>query len=729
MLETIRSSAGAQPLLSDLGLSPPPADEKPFDLGRILGVLRRRKWSVLGFMVLAVGLVLLVTSQLEKRYTATALLAVDTREAQMLGFEPGIVDGIGAGTVVDTQVEIARSSAVLGRAANTLGLVNWPEFAIRPPLIETIGSFFGFGPPEGATLPVSRTFNDLSATDRATLLKELTERLEISRRGLTSIVSISASATTPDGAAQIANAVANAYLQEQIESKLNSTERAAEFLRGRVASLATDITNLEQQIDDFLQTKLAEATTPETRALMTQLRDAARDRDSSAATLSGLQTAMKAQDYTRLSLLVDGQQSSLARQRAALIDEMASTDQQRSEAARTKLTALDAEIRTAAERRIASVQSEVAAAESRNATLRTQVDEALARQQLPKEFSVEIFRLQRDLETRRGLYDNFLTKLGQVEQQTDFNLPDSRVVAAAAPPDRSSYPPIVIIAVCAVVLSFIGGLGLAVLREHYVGGVTSVEQLEDVAHIPILAGVPRLAASVGGGRPDMAIINQPLSAFSEAIRRVRLGVEAFVPKGKLCIFVTSPLPGDGKTTMALALARHAATTGSKTLLIDADMRHPSIHRVLDHVPERSLIDFLAGTPGKADGQMPVIRESSSNLDFILGADGNAIATDVMLMSDRFAELMKFARDNYDVVILDTPPIGLVVDARIVARFCDVGIFVVRQGATSQHHIRSSLRDLSLRLDLPICGILNQIDRSSAYAYGRHSKYGQYYGAA
>ncbi|MEO8667395.1 MAG: GNVR domain-containing protein, partial [Bauldia sp.] len=670
----------------------------------------------------------LVTSQLEKRYTATALLAVDTREAQMLGFEPGIVDGIGAGTVVDTQVEIARSSAVLSRAASSLDLVNWPEFARRPPLLQTLRSLVGLGPREGATPLAKRSFTDLSPADRAALFKELSQRLQISRRGLTSIVSIAAEAASPEGGAQVANAVANAYLQEQIEAKLSSTERAAEFLRSRVASIAADIARLEQEIDNVLQTKLAETASPQTRTLMQGLRAAAQERDAGAAALASLQTAAKTGDFARLSQLIEGQESAFAGQRAALIEEMASTDQQLTELARTKLASLDEEIRKAADVRIASVQAEMSVADSRNADLRRQLDRALAQQQLPKDFSAEIFRLQRDLETRRALYDNFLTKLGQVEQQTDFNLPDSRIVAAAEAPDRPSYPSVGLVAAAAAVLSFFAGLGLAILREHYVGGVGSIEQLEDVTRIPILAGVPRQSASANGGRPDMAIVDQPLSAFSEAVRRVRLGIDAFAPKDKLCIFVTSPLPGDGKTTMALSLARHAAATGSKTLLIDADMRHPMIHRTLQHKAERSLIDLLA-EPAGGDHVFPIVREPNGQLDFILGAEGSVIATDAMLMSERFAELMQFARANYDVVILDTPPIGLVVDARIVARYCDVGIFVVRHATTSQRHIRSSLRDLTLRLDVPLFGILNQVDRTSTYAYGQQRKYSQYYGAA
>lgn len=728
MLETVRHGKNASMAYPDFA-APVSAPTSRLTGREVLGLLRRRKWTVLATMAGVFALALLVTSQLERRYTATALIAVDSRDAQLVGFEPGVIDGIGNAGIVDTEVEIARSSAVLSRAAERLDLASWPEFAARPPLLDTLGSMIGIGAESEAPAAPAAAFADLPDTERARILKELSEILSIGRRGLTSVVAISATTTSPERAATLANAVAEAYLQEQIEAKLSSTERAAGFLRTRVDRIAGDISALETELDTFLTTKLAEAGSPETRALMLKLGESTRLRDEGATTLAGLQAALRSRDYQRLAVLADGGQSTFARERATLVEALADTDQAKLASAKEKLAALDDEIRAAAERRVSSVQSEVTDADNRIATLRREIDVALSQQQLPKDFSVELFRLQRDIETRRVLYDSFLTKLGQVEQQTDFNLPDSRIVAAATPPDKASYPPLNAIAAGTLFLSLIAGCGLAILREHFIGGVSSPEQLETLTRMPVVSAVPRLPSSQGGDRPDAVIVTQPLSVFSEAIRRLRLGVEAFAPGDKLAIFVTSPLPGDGKTTIAMALARQMAATGSKTLLIDADMRHPSVAAALDQAPKDGLIDFLSKPAGDVGEQISIFKEAASGVDFVLGAGPSAVATDALLMSNRFADLMRFAREAYDVVIVDTPPIGLVVDARIVARYCDAGVFVVRYAATSQHHIRSSLNELAGRLDIPVCGVLNQVQRNSGYAYGYGRKYDRYYASA
>ena len=189
--------------------------------------------------------------------------------------------------------------------------------------------------------------------------------------------------------------------------------------------------------------------------------------------------------------------------------------------------------------------------------------------------------------------------------------------------------------------------------------------------------------------------------------------------------MTSAVPGDGKTTLALALARQMAMTGHSTLLIDADLRHPAVHKYLDETVSHGLIDFLSQPLEAAPEQLSITREPASGVSFVLGGNGSAVATDTLLMSNRFDQLMKFARDNYDVVIVDTPPVGLVVDATIVARHCDLGVFVVRYASTSQHAVRTGLRDLK-RVDVPICGVLNQVEMAEGYRSGHDRRYRHYY---
>jgi len=167
-------------------------------------------------------------------------------------------------------------------------------------------------------------------------------------------------------------------------------------------------------------------------------------------------------------------------------------------------------------------------------------------------------------------------------------------------------------------------------------------------------------------------------------------------------------------------------TGTSTLLIDADLRHPSIHRLLNENVDQGLLGFLAQSQGAGADRLTMVTEAATGAHYVLGAEASAIATDSLLMSTRFDELMAYAREKYDVVIVDTPPVGLVVDATIVARHCDLGLFIVKHAATGQHAVRAALRDLTRRVDLPICGVLNRIERGDGYRYGYGRDYQGYY---
>ena len=703
----------------------PPAADRVFELRSLIDLIIRRKWAVIGTMAVIICLSLLFVSQLQQRFTATALIAIDSRDDQLLGFQTSTQDSIAANSMVDTDVEIAQSSTVLGGAAEQLNLVAWPEFAARPPLLDRLKSIVGLATVTVDPTTQPKSFASLSDRERTALVSALSHVINISRRGLTSIIAISATDRSAEGAAQIANAVGDAYLQEEIEARLTSAQQASAFLRERVDGLASDVTQLEAQIDSYVTSKMSEIGSPAAKALMAQLQQVTNDRDSSGASLSQLQAGLQSGDFDRLSGMLDSAQADLAAQRRSLVAELTATDQDRVAAAREKLASLDQEIQAAANQRATSLQSALNDADSRITDLHKQLDSALAATTLPSDFSAQFYQLQHELDARRSLYETFLSKLGQVEQQSDFQLPDSRVIAAATPPERPSFPPSGAIAVATFILALVGGVGFAFLRENFIGGINSVEQFESIAGTRVLATVPRRARTASVERPEAAVLSEPLSSFSESIRRLRMGIEGYAVNKRIRVFVTSPLPGDGKTTIALALARQTALSGRRTLLIDADMRHPSIHTAIGESPERGLLDFLAEPAGQPD-QLAIVKESESGLDFILGPKASVVATDALLMSDRFADLMKFASENYDAIIIDTPPIGLVVDARIVAKFCDVCVFVVRSGVTNQHSVRAAMREVRTESDIPICGVLNEVRHEPYYAGGYGRKYRAYY---
>jgi uncharacterized protein involved in exopolysaccharide biosynthesis len=230
------------------------AFERQVDLKALFGVIRRRKWTIVGTVVVVVGLAFLAVTLLERKYTATALVVVDPRESNMLGFEPGTsgsfgIPGGGSGAV-DTEVEIARSSAVLRRAAEELDLANSPEFANKATLLDRLLSPFGVRPE--VNQPANANVNELPPEQRAQIVERLSRTVDISRRGFTNIIEISATRESTDQAATTANTVADAYLEEQLAAKLKSNEQAVSFLRERVNQLAHLIREISRPVLNWI---------------------------------------------------------------------------------------------------------------------------------------------------------------------------------------------------------------------------------------------------------------------------------------------------------------------------------------------------------------------------------------------------------------------------------------------------------------------------------------------
>lgn len=718
--------------VADRSKKPPPipqqqslkfTEDTQIDLRSLLGVLRRHRWLILITVVCVVATAVLVTFQLREQFTAKTLVVVDSRDARVLGFESGFVgDSIG---FVDTEVEIARSAKVIERTAAALDIGNWPNFAEKSSVFEMLKALVGIVDKSEQPSSKPGLFTGLPDSTRARLVEELTDRVSVRRIGLTSVITMSATAFDPVTSARMANTLAEAYLTEQIAAKIGTNERSATFLMARIDALAGEIIAFETQIDNFVTEKLTELGSPAARELLIRLSRETQTRQLDAEALAEIQAALRLSDFDRLARLTSLQPDLIAR-RAALSEQIADlSDEARLSDVKERLDALDAEIRTAATNRTDALRVNIALSEARSLEARRQISDMLDQVDLPQDISVELFRLQRNAETSRSFYQSYLTKLKQIEQKTEFDVPDSRIIAAATPPSKPSYPPRRLIIGGSILFALGLGIGLAFLRENFIGGINSIEQMENVSGLPVIASVPHHTGNQSAERPESAIISQPLSAYSEAIRRIRLGVELYSPSAK-CVFVTSALPSDGKTTIAMSVARHMALIGKSTLLIDADLRHPAVHKFLGEKVEKGLITFLSDGSRATPENLAIVKEPETGASFVLGAEASSIATDALLMSDRFEALMSFARDNYDVIIVDTPPVGLVVDATIVARHCDMGLFVVRYASTGQNAVRGSLRDLAGRTDTPIFCVLNNVDKADSDQYGYSRKYRNYY---
>lgn len=305
-------------------------------------------------------------------------------------------------------------------------------------------------------------------------------------------------------------------------------------------------------------------------------------------------------------------------------------------------------------------------------------------------------------------YQTLLVQQSQLDVQAELQLADARIVSHARAPIHPAFPdPVLIVALSG--LAGLGlGLGAAYIKENHLGGFASPEQVSAVLRVPVMARIPR-EKHAGRTLADL-LIDAPLSSYAEAIRRMRAGLERMVPDRSHTpvIMIASASAGDGKTTLALALARAYGLAGQKTLLIDADLRNPSIHTHLGLSPRSGLLEFLTGMVSpKALGSI-VTQDDASSISVLSGAHHADTPTDQMITSRAFSDLIAAARANFDVIIIDTPPANTVVDASYIAGHAEVVAFVVGWSLTGQGEARSALGQISaaMKSDARIAAILN-----------------------
>jgi capsular exopolysaccharide synthesis family protein len=684
------------------------------ELRQFIGILSRQFKLLLGILLLVVFIAVAILTQLERRFTADALLVIDERESQLVGLDETAAVGATLNDRVNTEAEILKSSSVTLSVINRLNLWNDEEFGGRSLLQKLLAV-------AGLNFDASKGLEQVTPAE---LVDNLRKRIKVTRLGLTSAISVSVTSRSPQKAAKIANALTEAYLDSQIETMMRTAQRAANFLQQRVDELASSIQTVDDRMDAFIVDQSQKVGTPEARAELARMRGEMQQIATTQAELATRISKLRQIRGTGGKPLAEGlpsaDQYQFATERERLSRELANSRNQ--EDVGTQHQALDAQIRQTVDRQLTRTQLELAGADTQVEELRKNIQDLFLRQQIPSEVAVDLYRLQREAETNRKLYDSYSERLGEVQQKANLALPNSRIIATAIVPYEASFPPTILIMGLAVIIGLGLGAGAATIRELLVGGFASREQIEALTNLPVAAVVPRYTRE----EAQNAILREPFSAFSEAIRRMRIGIEDMIGTAKSkIVVVTSTEPNEGKSTLSVSLARALAASGHKTLLVDCDLRRPSILQLTGVSSPRELVELLK-SDNTVSIERAVGREDSSGLYVLNTAPSGKHMGDVLFSSREFEQLLSNAREIFNYVVVDSPPVGYVVDAKIISRFADLNIYVVKYNATSQNETLNGVREmLNTAGAPPIAIVLNGSQRLFGdYSYGSHG-YGQY----
>jgi succinoglycan biosynthesis transport protein ExoP len=720
-------------------------EDYQFDIRAILGLLRRRFWLIVVTVVVVVGVAALSTLALKPAYTATTLVLVDTSKKDVLDPNDQSASSATDSARVDSEVELVKSETTLLRVIKDSDLIHDPEFAYRVGWRDRLLDFLKIKP--------------IAPPDADTQLKLMLDQLEdavhVQRRGLTYIISIDARSISPETAARISNAVADAYIRQQLDAKVNSMLTARDIVQGRIPDAYGALIGTQGAVVDFFTTRVAPiaATSGDATlmALANQLIAANAEGRQFADLADAIANSSEAGNWDQAvaalhsapNLLKDDVIEQLNLQLKSATQNLAATTDTTSQVnLRAQLAAISGKLKEAVTTEATQLRQQAEADATRSSDVVNQINPELKNLNLPPDVTANMYTLLANQTNATSKYNTLLARENDLDVNAYLQLADSRVVSPASAPSEASFPNTRLILAISALAALALGVGLAFLYENFIGGFTSEEQLEGVLGAPVVTAVPRkkLSKRADGTLPDSladALLDAPLSVFAEAVRRVRARLDLSLrnlaeaedrPDGRgAVVMITSTAPNEGKTTTALSLARAYAMSGRTTLLIDCDLRKPSVHRHLALEPSAGLVDYLtsgANGPRLADF---TVEDPLSPVQVALGGRRSDVATDQLVANSTFARLLDAAASVFDVVILDTPPVGPVVDGIYLAQYADVIAFVVEARHTSQQDARKALNAIggAKRNSVEVLLILNQFEEArSAYYY----KYKGYYAA-
>jgi capsular exopolysaccharide synthesis family protein len=677
-----------------------------------------RHWMFIGAVaVLALLMAMLYLIRATPRYTAATQVLLENREKA-----PGLDSTDNGGSnpyfFIEDQLAILQSDALLRRVV----------------IKETLF------PQQSAVTAEDK--NDPAAVEQAIMggVNGFRGALAVSRAGRAQVLNIAITWDDPVRAAQLANAVADAYVVDQLDARLESAKRASGWLSDRLVELRRQLSESEDAAATFRKehgltrtgptVALNEQQLSELNGKLIAARTDAAEKKTRVDFLADLAAGKKTGD-----VLPDSLQGAIVTLRGKLAevsqreaDLLARYNSRHPAVVNIEAEKRDIEHSIAAEaQRIAqTARSEYALAKARLDAMEQSMREATGQGELDNADAVRLRELERTAAVNKTLFEDFLQKAKITDEQSTFRARNVRVIMPAQL-GAQSFPNRDRTLLIALVMGIGVGIAGAFAMEIFQAGFTGSEQVEQALGIPVFASVRQLtkAQLVTDGKAipvPYYQLNHPLSPFSEALRTLRSSIQmSNVDQPPKIIHVTSARPGEGKTTIAISLAISAASSGLKVALIDADLRHPSTTRFFGLEKKQGLVDLLMGAASAQDVFLPIPKLKL----VVIPAGAKSLNPPDVLGSERMRLLISRVNQEFEYIVIDTPPVGPVIDPAIVAKLVDKTIFVVQWGATPRDLVTNSIRQLSNHKR--VAGVvLNSVVRHRAKKYGGEYYYGETY---
>ena len=724
-----------------------PEDDDTIDLREYWRILVKRKWVVISVLAIITVATVLSTVLMIPVYRSTATVQITPPNSRILEYADFSAEGQGylaQQQFYTTQYEILRSRSLAEAVVRAEEVTNHPELTgeIRQrSLIGELRALPGAIKRALSSQPTAQVEGLSAEQRREREVKRaagvLMSRLSVEPVRNSNLVNVSVQAFDPQFAARMANAVVEEYTRSSMQRRMDAGAQAREFLEGELADMRIELERADQALLDFAQAnqvadleqriEMANTTLEDLNARLSAV-------ETELVQLESYRTMIQRGQAADINLVSDSETiRDLRAQRAALSTEYASLSQRFKDdyptlvELRNQMDTISEQIadeRALAVREILSrYNSRTAEAESLRDAIEQREQAILALNQQGVQYNI----LRREFETSRELYDGLLQRMKEIGVAAGVQENNIAVIDGALPAGAPFSPNLSRNLALAIVLGLMAGVGLALVLEFFDSTVHRTEDLEALTGRPVLGLVPMVKPR--DQRKDHADIplperavghysaRFPKSSVSEAFRSLRTSLMFSTPEGMpKTLLVTSPGPGDGKTTTAINLATVMAQNGARVLLIDADLRKPRLHRDFGKPQSPGLTNRIAGSQGDAADEAAIFKTDVDGL-FVMPSGNSAPNPAELLSSERMGKIIGMSTRAFDHVIIDTAPILGLADSMVLSRQVDGLVLVASAGRTNKDNVKSSMRRLA-QVRAPVLGVvLNAVDLESPdYAY-------------
>ncbi|MDC7786719.1 AAA family ATPase [Rhodoplanes sp. TEM] len=725
-----------------------PAPSLGAQLVSFVGVVRRQLPLMLVVLACAAALGLAYLVSTPAQYTATGTMVIDTRKVQVFQQQSVLGDvAVDAGTV-ETQVQILKSENISLAVIKELRLTEDPEFVGRGG--GALGAAIGWVTDLLGGGPGVRSEHDL--TRRA--LEKFEQERTVRRVGLTYAMEVSFRSLSPDKAAAIVNAIADAYIVDQLEAKYQATRRASLWLQDRIRELRTQASAAERAVIEYKEKNnivdtggrliseqqlaevnsqliMARAATAEAKARLDRINDILRQEIPNESVAD----ALKNETIIKLR----NQYVDLAG-REATWSERYGRNHMAAVSLRNQMQEIRRNISQELQRIQQAYQSDYDIARAREDSIKGSLANVVSETQSTNQAQVQLRELESNAQTYRAMYDSFLQRYMEAVQQQSFPISEARLISPASRPLDKSHPRTGFVLAISVAGGLVLGLGIGYLREIGDNAFRTSAQVEEMLGAPCIAVLPRVGApatKAGATATEAAdgriaagdallshVVEEPFSPFAEGIRSLKVAADLKDMIGaNRVIGITSTVPAEGKSVVAANLSQLIAHAGSRVVLIDADLRNPSLSRALAPGVVHGVVEVIAGRVAFADA---VLTDRLTQLAFVpAGATAKLLHTNEVLASAAMKRFVDELRTSYDYVILDFPPLAPVVDVRATTALVDSYVYVIEWGRTRVDMVEHCFSGAAGVYDRLLGVVLN---KASTSAFGGYASYrGAYYG--